>query len=247
MEQLAGGYRVIAPDLYGYGESGDWTGNTAHLLRDEAAMVRQVAGKAPETQNAPGDGGGDGTGFHLVGHSYGGAIALRLALETPALLKSLVLIEPIACWLLEDERETPHYREIAGIADAYEAAMTAGDADAALTPYIDYWNGEGAWASMEAGMRDYILGTAGKSAVEFETIFDPTNSVAPLSRVNVPTTVIYGAETRSPARRISEIVVEGIPAAVSVPIAGAGHLSPITHPEPVNQAIAAHLDAFSHP
>lgn len=226
--QLEGRFRVLAPDLYGYGGSGPWAGNVENLLHDEAEMVRRLAGS--------------GASFHLVGHSYGGAIALRLALETPSLLKSLVLIEPIACWLLEEDKcDAPYYREITAIADTYETAMMRGDADAALTPYIDYWNGEGAWATMESELRNYILTTANKSAAEFKAIFDASNSVSELGSITVPTTIIRGGETRIPARRIAEIVAGRISESVFVTIPGAGHLSPITHPELVNEAIHAHF------
>ncbi|MDA0239590.1 MAG: alpha/beta hydrolase, partial [Proteobacteria bacterium] len=151
----------------------------------------------------------------------------------------------IACWLLEEERDTPHYGEIVAIADAYATAMARGDADAALTPYIDYWNGEGTWATMESTMRDYILTTANKSAAEFKAIFDPSNSVSELDSIKIPTTIIRGGETRTPAHRITEIVARRIPGSSIVTVPGAGHLSPITHPELVNEAIQTHFEQIA--
>src|SRR5262249_58233939 len=58
---------VLAPDLYGYGETDSWPGHGPISLADEAALADAVlpAGEGP---------------IHLVGHSYGGAVALRFAM-----------------------------------------------------------------------------------------------------------------------------------------------------------------------
>src|SRR5215510_4972255 len=81
MDLLADRYRVIAPDLHGSGKSAPWPGERPMWLDDQIAFL------APAFERA-------GASFHLVGHSYGGAIALKAALGFPAKLKSLVLYEP---------------------------------------------------------------------------------------------------------------------------------------------------------
>src|SRR5690348_9869377 len=78
---------VVAPDLYGYGETDPWPGNRPFALSEEAALADAVLPR-------------DGRPVHLVGHSYGGAVALRFALQQPERLRSLVLIEPVAFHLL---------------------------------------------------------------------------------------------------------------------------------------------------
>ena len=81
MERLSDRFRVIAVDTYGAGKSPDWPQGRAVQLADEVALL------APVFQSA-------GDAFHLVGHSYGAAIALKTALSFPARVRSMALYEP---------------------------------------------------------------------------------------------------------------------------------------------------------
>ena len=85
-------YRVLALDLYGYGGTDPWPGHRALTLADEAALAEALI----ERCDAP---------VHLIGHSYGGAVALRVALHRPESIATLTLIEPTAFNLLRDGGE----------------------------------------------------------------------------------------------------------------------------------------------
>ena len=82
MEQLGDRYHVIAADLYGSGKSPAWPGERPLWIDDQIAFL------APAFERA-------GERFHLVGHSFGGAIALKAALGLKPRLASLVLYEPV--------------------------------------------------------------------------------------------------------------------------------------------------------
>ena len=84
---LARDFHIAAPDSYGCGSTGAWPGRRPIRLADHAHMVAEVVRA-------------HGYPVHLVGHSFGGAVALRLALDFPELLRSLVLIEPVSFQLL---------------------------------------------------------------------------------------------------------------------------------------------------
>ncbi|SIR64864.1 alpha/beta fold hydrolase [Williamsia sterculiae] len=81
IDALAQHFRVIVPDLPGYGKSSkklpqdDPFGGLADAIRGLLDALRIDAA-------------------HLVGNSYGGACALRLALDTPHRVKRLVLMGP---------------------------------------------------------------------------------------------------------------------------------------------------------
>src|SRR5262250_2626520 len=77
-ERLSGRYRVIAPDLYGYGGTAHWPGRAPFHLECEAEIVFALLGRVTERA-------------HIVGHSYGGAVALHVARLAGDLLRSLTL------------------------------------------------------------------------------------------------------------------------------------------------------------
>ncbi len=108
----------------------------------EAALADAVLAHAdPPSHHGP---------IHLVGHSYGGAVALRFAMQQPERLRSLVLIEPVAFHLLRDESPDPANRRLFGEVmeiggPGVAGPRPSGDYRRAMARFVDYWNGEGAW------------------------------------------------------------------------------------------------------
>ena len=73
--------QVFIPDLMGCGAMPHLAGDRRFRLADEA---RPIVALIDELE-AP---------VHLIGHSYGGAVALRIAVERPNRIASLTLYEP---------------------------------------------------------------------------------------------------------------------------------------------------------
>ncbi len=115
-EMLARDFRVLAPDLPGYGESRvvDDGMSLEHDLQAVVLLLQQCGRPA-----------------HLVGHSYGGLLALRLALTEPALLASLTLIEPMSRGVLQGS-DAAAARAEAGAGADFAAALNSGDMVQAL-------------------------------------------------------------------------------------------------------------------
>jgi pimeloyl-ACP methyl ester carboxylesterase len=66
---------------------------------------------------------------HVVGHSYGGAIALQLALDNPALVHTLCLLEPP---VLMVPSAATFFEQMAPVFERYQH----GDTAAAIEPFL---------------------------------------------------------------------------------------------------------------
>jgi pimeloyl-ACP methyl ester carboxylesterase len=89
-------FRTLAVDLYGCERSPDWPGDQPLSLADEVALLEPVLAAT-------------GARFHLIGHSYGGGVALKVALAHPGWLASLVVFEPVLFSLLmAQDPDQPH-------------------------------------------------------------------------------------------------------------------------------------------
>ena len=229
---LAGDCRVVAPDLYGYGETGYWSGPGPFALADEAALAEAILPAGP---------------LHIVGHSYGGAVALRLALRQPGRVKSLALIEPVAFHLLCDrapqEESRRYLREVRGVASLIVKATANGNYRGAMARFVDYWNGAGAWKRLDTAVQADLARRVPKIALDFWATM--TEPAAPLDyrRIKAPALVLRGSASPAPVRRLAEIVAGCLPDSRLQTVAGAGHMLPLTHGDAVNRAIAEHMFA----
>ncbi len=232
VQQLSPRFRVIAPDLYGYGATANWPGRGAFCLGDEAAVIRALMDRLDEPA-------------HLVGHSYGGAVALKVARLRGDLLRSLTLIEPVAFHLLRggDEIDAAALREISGIADMVARALACGDYAGGFGRFVDYWSGAGAWAAIPAAKRDALIPCLAKVALDFHATLNEPARLDDFRTIAVPTLLMQGACTAPPTRRICRLLARALPETHVKTIAGAGHMLPSTHRDEVNALIVAHLDA----
>jgi pimeloyl-ACP methyl ester carboxylesterase len=215
---------VFAPDLCGYGAVAPWAGNGAFSLAQEAEVVRSILDRVGEPA-------------HLVGHSYGGAVALHVARRHGARLRSLALIEPVAFHLLGERAE------VEAVAQGVSRALASGDYVGGFGAFVDYWSGPGSWAAVPEAKRVALAARLPKIALEFHAVFNESLQLHELSRVALPTLLIQGALSPRPARRVCEVLARVLPDARLVTINGAGHMAPLTHAEQVNCLLDIHINS----
>jgi len=221
-------YRVLAPDLLGYGRTAPWPRNAPLGPDAELGLVEALLDVA-------------GRPAHLVGHSYGGTVALRAARRFPRQVASLTLIEPVAFHLLRRADEPDGWREIAALAERHLALVGEGKDAAAAEAFVTYWTGPKAWQQMPDTARDNAVRTAAKVAAEWRLMFAAEDDCDAIARIGAPTLLICGGRTRTPARRVVEVLRRALPHALYYEIADAGHMSPLTHPADIAEAIRRHV------
>jgi len=229
MEALADRFRVIAPDLYGYGKSPAWSAERPMWIDDQIALLAAVFERAGER-------------FHLVGHSYGGAAALKAALALPPRLLSLVLYEPVLfSVLLDDAPESPAAREIVSLRDDAIGRIDRGDLEGAARSFIDYWMGEGAWESTPEARRPALLAAMRAVKHEWHSAFNEPVPLAAFRSLDVPVLLLTGTRSTAAARRVAGLLGAALPRVQVEEIEGAGHMAPVTHPQQINALIERFL------
>ena len=144
-------FRVLAPDLHGYGATPLPPALESLTFDDEVELVDALADLVDQD-------------VRLVGHSYGAAVCLRAASLRPERVKSLVLIEPTAFHLLRLLGEHAAWREIEQVATRHIALAGAGDLAACADHFLGYWIGLDAWRATPPEVRARIVQTMPKIA-----------------------------------------------------------------------------------
>src|SRR5262245_65154527 len=132
-------FRVVAPDLIGYGRTESWVDGHDFTADDELCLLEPLLPR--------------GAPVHVVGHSYGGLVALHLALAGRIALRSLTLIEPVAFFLLPHAGAHEAWSEIRELGDGYAQRIASGETEAAWRQFIDYRAGRGAWDGLAGARR----------------------------------------------------------------------------------------------
>lgn len=221
--------RIIAPDLLGYGANPPWHGKWRPRLGDEVHALRPLLASA--------DGPVD-----VVAHSFGAAVALKLATDSPASVRSLCLYEPVLFGLLrEHPSATRALTEVFMTVGGIESALALGDRAAAARRFVDFWSGNGTWRAMPEPRRACLAERIVKVPADFEAVFADDVPAARLRRLNVPVLCVAGDRSPQAVRRISSILVETLPRARHERLADAGHMGPLTHARAVNERIADFL------
>ena len=233
-EALAPQAALVAPEQYGTVSAGPWPGTKAFSLADEAQHIIGLLDDAAQPA-------------HLVGHSYGGGVALHAALARPHAVASLSLYEPSAFYLLRaaGPAAAKELAEIEGIVDDVREGIATGNYDAAMRSFIDYWCGLGAWQGMKPNLKDALLRWSPKALLDFHALLEEPVADDDFARLDMPVLLMVGERAPASTRKVAELLYPRLRNSRRVEIKRAGHMGPVTHAEPVNQAVVRHVRATS--
>ena len=220
------GYRLVAIDAYRDGTGPGGVGRRS--LDDYADQVYAVAEHV-------------GDPVCLVGFSWGGATALRVAVAAPDLVDALAVVEPEAYALLRTQDDYA-YAEICGLRDRWRAHVRAGRWYEAFEEFVDFYNGPGSFARWPPPRREAFLADQRARGDLWDVLFDDDLlTLDALASVTAPVQVVEGSLTSAVDHAICDVVRRHVPHAQHTLIEGAGHMMPLTHPESLARALLAGL------
>ncbi len=229
-DRLGEGYRLIAPDLLGYAGSTPWPPDAPFHFRQDLAALDALVDRIGEP-------------VHLVGHSYGGFLALKLALARPLSVRRMALFEPVAFGVLDSHDDADALALLSRVGLDYHPQGPEGADDAWLAQFVEWWNGPGAWSGFGDDVKATFRRSGWKLFQEVVSLSADRTPRAAYGALPVPT-LLLGAE-RSPMteRRVLDHLTAALPNARMEIFPGVGHMAPVTHAGRVNDAIALHLSS----
>jgi pimeloyl-ACP methyl ester carboxylesterase len=230
---LGPAYEVLAPEHYGCASRGSWSGEHAFTLGDEGARTIELIDNSAEK-------------VHLVGHSYGGGVALHVALARPARIASMALYEPSAFHLLTQMGwlGVAAYAEITELARETSERIVMGDYRSAAAAFVGYWNGPGAWEAMRPAVQNALIRWAPKAPLDFHALMNEGITASNYRALSFPILILRGEHAPAPTRLIAEGLFELLCASQLMVVNGAGHMGPVTHAPEVSALIMQHITSI---
>ncbi|MGJ8544318.1 MAG: alpha/beta fold hydrolase [Sulfitobacter sp.] len=226
-KHLGGDLTMIAPDMPSHGQSADW---------DETSSFVDTVFQAAAEQLGP-------EPMDVIAHSFGAAIALRLAVAMPERIRSLSLFEPVLFAVgAAEQPETMRDHDIQ--AQDFMDAFAARDNPNAARLFNRMWGAGARWDSLPERSRAAMVRAIHVLPDTFGFIYDDRCGLmqpGALDAVDLPCLLMHGAQTLPVVKATNAGLVRRMGNTRAVEIAGAGHMGPVTHAAEVAQQIADFL------
>ena len=229
IEMLRGRYRVLAPNLHGYGQTTAWTEDGTMTLDAAARVLLAVCDGLDQP-------------IRIVGHSWGGSAAMAAATQLGARVSHLALFEPMNVAILRDHGIVDAWAEGAGMYADVKRLGGAGDWMALAKRFTDYFNGDGAWEATPPERQKAVAALLLPNYYEWDATQKP-NRAEDFSGIRARTLLMRSADTRLVLYAVSDLLRSTYPAWQFHEFPDGGHMAPLTRAEAFNQRVVAFLDA----
>jgi len=210
------GFRVVALDLPGFGEA---PAEIAGRAPDPWLRVLEAMDELAITRAA------------LIGNSYGGSVALRVASVAPERLWALMCVSALVPGLEPSPALTAAW-------EAEEAALEKGDLELAVQAVVDAWTLPDASPALRARVARWqrrafeLQRGVEPDPEEDDDASDPLAAgVDSLAGLDTPLLAAVGALDMLDFQDGCEVLARVNDDARAVPIPGAGHLAPLEAPQ----------------
>jgi pimeloyl-ACP methyl ester carboxylesterase len=215
---LSSALRILSYDRRGHGESRGEA--RPHPVRDDA---RDLAGLLEATDLYP---------AHLIGHAYGAAVALRLAIDRPELVRSVAVHEPLFLGLLVDDPATADRVGRTRTDLRRLATELRGGPRDAPPDFLDAFANEPRARELLDGDLRHRPGTDAPGRTEELADPEATDpSDAELSGLDLPVLVTTGERSDPVFRAVSRELGRRLRNATARTLPDTGHWPQLTHPE----------------
>ncbi len=209
-------YQVLNPDLLGYGSNTEKYPSPMQLADEAKQLWPLLDGKAAGS-------------VILVGHSFGGAVALHMARTRPELFKAVLLFEPVAFHLLK-ATEPVLYQQVQQLSQN----MLSLNPPQAAELFIDYWQGDEYFSHLPDVMQQKLIAQVGKVAADFEALSgEPATLTDYATTIQCPVLLVSGEQSQLSAQRLAVMLAGSLPC-VEFQTVKTGHMGPVTDAELVN-------------
>ena len=230
VRDLASSYQCYALDFMGYGRSSSFSRWETGSNPDVAAVDTLL-----DMIQTP---------ARIIGHSYGGAIATAVALNSPQKVKGLCLYEPVLFNLLRDTDDWVHWQTVQQLDRKIVKAIQRNDLSAAAKLFVHFWHSKWAWWLMPKAMKNRLTRAMPKITQEFSEIH--VKGVAErLAHLSVPTNLLYGSRTTVSSKAVINAFTSILPDAETKALPGLCHLSPATQSGRVNPVFSNCLERLA--
>lgn len=223
-------YRMAATSLCGYGATEETRSLGDLGIDHEVRVVERVAVEF-------------GQPVHLVGHSFGGTIALASALAGRIDILSVAVFEANPLELVREQGGQAAYDEVLRMSQAFEAAYDAGEEDAAGR-IIDFWGGAGVFDAMPDAVRDYCRKTAYANVLDWRSAFEFRASKRDYAGLEIPVLLVRGGNACPAMLQITDALEAALPNVRPAVVTGANHFLITSHAEDCARLLAGFLEGL---
>lgn len=228
--QLEKKFKVIGIDLYGYGQS-PFPENTDNFTLDSEIELMEKVLDIVLDENEK---------FHLAGHSYGGAVAMKYSTLERKRNISLCVFEPMLNHVFK-EIDNELFLLGKQFISEIEKDVLSGNPKQGCIKFIDLFSGDGTFEKLPNEIQQIFMNCIKKMPMDYRATIDENLNSKLYTQIDIPVCLISGKKSPDITSQISKFISGIIPGLAHFEING-GHMAPIEHANSFNIIVENFLD-----
>ncbi len=224
-------FQFVSPDLLGYGQTPYPRNEASFTVFDEVDALMPGIDAAFGADSC----------FHVVGHSYGGSVALQLAFEKRHRVASLCLFEPVTLGMLPLHEE--RYDDVRRVLSSVDAHAGSAPRETARQ-FVDFWCGPGGFDAFTPKRQEQVTTQIAKVRLDCRGLRSATLSPEGLRSLTMPVALFESKDSPLAPRHVIHALSDMLPNSSHTLLDG-GHMAPVTNSRVVNPMIAAFVRAHA--
>lgn len=232
VDYLSGDFRVITYNAIGYGGTPFPENPANYSLKEESDLINAVLDEVLETDEP----------YHIVGHSYGGVIALYHTFYNSRRIKSFTGYEPMSFHLLDKSNELISLATL--LIESVKADIDGGNPMAGVETFINLWSAPGTFEALPEAEKNIMAEGIKKMVLDFREAAGTPLTTDDYSKIETSACLIGG--TKSP--EYSTDIIKLLSSTLKnnqLHWIQSGHFGPLSHGDLVNPIIGDFLNQQS--